>query len=36
MKALENWFAEQFPKRKVKPNSGLGQAITYMQNHWQK
>lgn len=36
MKALENWFAEQFPERKVEPNSGLGQAITYMQNHWQK
>jgi transposase len=36
MKALENWFAEQFAERKVEPNSGLGQAITYMQNHWQK
>jgi transposase len=36
MKALENWFAEQFAERKVEPNSGLGQAITYMQNHWTK
>jgi transposase len=36
MKVLENWFAEQFAKRKVEPNSGLGQAITYMQNHWEK
>jgi hypothetical protein len=36
MKALENWFAEQFAERKVEPNSGLGQAITYMQNHWDK
>jgi transposase len=36
MKALENWFAEQFAERKVEPNSGLGQAVTYMQNHWTK
>jgi transposase len=36
MKALENWFAEQFAERKVEPNSGLGQAITSRQNHWQK
>jgi hypothetical protein len=36
IKALENWFAEQFAERKVEPNSGLGQAITYMQNHWDK
>jgi hypothetical protein len=36
MKALEKWFAEQFAERKVEPNSGLGQAITYMQNHWTK
>ena len=36
MKALENWFAEQFAERKVEPNSGLGQAITYMRNHWDK
>ncbi len=36
MKALENWFSEQFAEHKVEPNSGLGQAITYMQNHWTK
>jgi len=36
MKELEEWFREQFAKRKVEPNSGLGQAITYMQNHWAK
>jgi transposase len=36
MKELEQWFQEQFTERKVEPNSGLGQAITYMQNHWEK
>ena len=36
MKELEQWFREQFVERKVEPNSGLGQAITYMQNHWQQ
>jgi len=36
MQKLEEWFREQFAERKVEPNSGLGQAITYMQNHWAK
>jgi transposase len=36
MKELEKWFGEQFAERKVEPNSGLGQAITYMQNHWER
>jgi transposase len=36
MKELEQWFAEQSAERKVEPNSGLGQAIAYMQNHWAK
>lgn len=36
MKELEQWFREQFAERQVEPNSGLGQAITYMQNHWAK
>jgi len=36
MKMLENWLAEQFALRKVEPNSGLGQAITYMNKHWQE
>ena len=36
MKELEQWLREQFAERKVEPNSGLGQAITYMQNHWEK
>ena len=36
MKALEDWFTGQFAELKVEPNSGLGEAITYMQNHWEK
>lgn len=34
MDALENWFREQFAERNVEPNSGLGEAILYMQKHW--
>ena len=36
MNELHQWMAEQFEQRKVEPNSGLGQAIRYMQNHWPK
>jgi transposase len=36
MEQLEAWFREQFDERKVEPNSGLGQAIKYMQKHWEK
>lgn len=36
MKELEKWFKEQFAEWKVEPNSGLGQAVTYMQRHWSK
>lgn len=36
MEELELWFREQFDQRKVEPNSGLGEAITYMQTHWQE
>ena len=36
MQALHDWMARQFAERTVEPNSGLGQAITYMQNHWEK
>jgi len=36
MAELENWMAEQIDEGKVEPNSGLGEAITYMQNHWDK
>jgi transposase len=36
MEKLDEWLEDQFAQRKVEPNSGLGQAITYMRNHWQK
>ena len=36
MQALHDWMAQQFATHAVEPNSGLGQAITYMQNHWDK
>jgi hypothetical protein len=35
MAALEKWMQEQFEERKVEPNSGLGEAIRYMQKHWE-
>jgi len=34
MAELETWMAAQIDERKVEPNSGLGEAIGYMQNHW--
>jgi hypothetical protein len=34
MDRLEAWFADQMEGRKVEPNSGLGQAIEYMQHRW--
>ena len=33
---LKEWMDRQFAERKVEPNSGLGKAIQYMQNHWTK
>jgi transposase len=36
MQDLENWMNEQFESKKVEPNSGLGEAIAYMQKHWAK
>lgn len=36
MKALEEWFAKQFAEHRVEPNSGLGQAIHYMQKRWNR
>lgn len=35
MAALEKWMQQQFEERRVEPNSGLGEAIRYMQNHWE-
>ena len=34
MKDLEQWLEDQIEERLVEPNSGLGQAITYMRRHW--
>ena len=34
MEGLEKWLDEQIDEKKVEPNSGLGQAIFYMKNHW--
>jgi transposase len=34
MEGLEKWLEEQINEKKVEPNSGLGQAIFYMKNHW--
>jgi transposase len=35
MGGLKQWFEDQFAQRKVEPNSGLGQAISYMIKHWE-
>jgi transposase len=36
MEKLKQWCEQQMDERKVEPNSGLGEAITYMLNHWKK
>ena len=36
MDELHKWLHRQFDERRVEPNSGLGQAISYMLNHWEK
>jgi hypothetical protein len=35
MEKLKEWLQEQFDQKKVEPNSSLGKAIRYMQNHWE-
>lgn len=35
MEALKAWMKAQFSERKVEPNSGLGEAIKYMDNNWE-
>jgi transposase len=35
MDTLHAWMKDQFEQRKVEPNSGLGQAITYMLKRWE-
>jgi hypothetical protein len=34
MQGLKRWLDDQLNEKKAEPNSGLGQAISYMQNHW--
>ena len=36
MGALHAWFKAQFAERKVEPNSGLGEAITYCIKRWDR
>lgn len=35
MQKLHQWMSTQLSEKKVEPNSGLGQAISYMLKHWQ-
>ncbi len=34
MDQLHTWLTAQIDEHRVEPNSGLGQAITYLLNHW--
>ena len=36
MKGLQAWCSRQFEERLVEPNSGLGEAISYLLKHWEK
>ncbi len=36
MEKLRTWGREQFEEHLVEPNSGLGDAISYMEKHWDK
>ena len=36
MDELHNWLGCQLNEKRVEPNSALGDAITYMLNHWDK
>jgi len=36
MTELKNWLSEQIEQHQVEPNSGLGEAITYMRKHWEE
>ena len=35
METLQAWMRDQIDGKRVEPNSGLGQAITYMLKHWE-
>ncbi len=34
MAELKAWLDAQIEQRQVEPNSGLGEAITYLRKHW--
>ena len=34
MDQLHQWMNDQLEQKRVEPNSGLGQALGYMRNHW--
>jgi hypothetical protein len=36
MDKLHAWLQAQFDERKVEPNSGLGEAISYLLKHWEE
>ena len=36
MEELHTWCKKQFAEKTVDPNSGLGDAITYMLKHWDR
>ena len=36
MDELHSWLNRQLDERLVEPNSSLGEAVTYMLNHWEK
>ncbi len=36
IEALKEWLDERFEQKLVEPNSGLGEAISYMRKHWEK
>ena len=36
MDALQAWLRTQFAEKEVEPNSGLGEAISYLLNHWER
>jgi hypothetical protein len=36
MEELHVWLTAQLQEKKAEPNSGLGQAISYLLNHWRE
>jgi hypothetical protein len=36
MEKLHRWLKHEIEEKRVEPNSGLGEAITYALNHWEK